>query len=397
MNELKTRYDKNIFQTILDKIESSVVVLDNNGIIEYTNQHWDNFAGENGLDASEWGKGTNYIEVLEKAVYEDSESAAEVLSGLNLLFENKKDKFELQYPCEKENGTDWFKMEAQKLNSGVIIFHMDITESKLNKQLYSDILNTTDDMICRFLPDTTVTYANRAYYEPMGYTKEEVIGKKFIDFIPENQHDFIFKQLEKVKKLKFPNSYEHDVTIKNGMKVYQRWTDYPILNSSGEVVSFQAVGRDITDLVKKKNKYEALFKASKNISLIVTEPVDGDGDALIMEFNPGAENLFGYKRSEIIGESVSKLHQAEDIKKFPEIHSKVVNGGNWEGKIELVKKDGSTFPALFTVFPFELDDGKIGTLGVSIDLSGENNIKKRDLSFDYNEENNKYKYIKRIS
>src|SRR5262249_60081491 len=41
---------------------------------------------------------------------------------------------------------------------------------------------------------------------------------------------------------------EHEVLLPNGAIGWQQWVDHAILDASGKVVEFQAVGRDITEL-----------------------------------------------------------------------------------------------------------------------------------------------------
>ena len=38
------------------------------------------------------------------------------------------------------------------------------------------------DPICQFLPDTTLTFVNRAYADFYGREPEELIGKRWLDF-----------------------------------------------------------------------------------------------------------------------------------------------------------------------------------------------------------------------
>lgn len=124
-----------------------------------------------------------------------------------------------------------------------------------------------------------------------------------------------------------------------------------------------------TELKREKEKLEAIYKSSQDISFIITEPIDENKDALIKEFSPGAENIFAYSKEEVLNKSVSLLHSNSEIKKFPNIHEKIAKDEVWQEEVELVRKSGEKFPALFTAYPLKYQKDKFRTLGVAIDIS----------------------------
>ncbi|MCK8825683.1 SpoIIE family protein phosphatase [Fuchsiella alkaliacetigena] len=127
---------------------------------------------------------------------------------------------------------------------------------------------------------------------------------------------------------------------------------------------------------RSEKKLKAIFEGAKNVSLVITEPSEGGDEAIIREFSPGAENTFGYQREEVLGEPVSLLHVAEEIEDFSEMHRELREQKEViSKKTELVRKNGERFPALFNVYPFELD-GREATLGVSIEISELEKAKK---------------------
>ncbi len=46
---------------------------------------------------------------------------------------------------------------------------------------------------------------------------------------------------------------------------------------------------------REKKKLETIFKASKNVSFVITEATKEREEALIKEFSPGAEKIFGIR------------------------------------------------------------------------------------------------------
>ena len=139
------------------------------------------------------------------------------------------------------------------------------------KQLYNNVINTQEEMICRFKVDTTLTFVNQAYCDYFNKSESDLIGEKFLKFIPEEEHQFILDHLENLAEGQTPISYEHQANSEAGEVVWQRWTDYPIFNEQGELISFQSIGVDITErkqreqeLRKAKQKAEAANRSKSN-------------------------------------------------------------------------------------------------------------------------------------
>ncbi|NLI81225.1 MAG: PAS domain S-box protein [Deltaproteobacteria bacterium] len=122
-------------------------------------------------------------------------------------------------------------------------------------------------------------------------------------------------------------------------------------------------------LQESERRLRAVFQAAINVAFIITDA--RDPEPLVLEFSPGAERLFGYSRNEMVGHPVSVLHLEEDIRRFPEIHRMMREGGEgFSGETTLVRKSGERFPALFTTYPLtDHQKNMVAALGVSIDIS----------------------------
>jgi PAS domain S-box-containing protein len=81
--------------------------------------------------------------------------------------------------------------------------------------------------------------------------------------------------------------------------------------------------------------------------------------------------LFGYERAEIINEPVALLHTSEDISRLSGIFRTITeNGEEYSSEMMAVRKDGSHFPALCTIYPL-FDDSRTmrAALHITIDLT----------------------------
>ncbi|HKT37660.1 MAG TPA: MASE1 domain-containing protein, partial [Ktedonobacterales bacterium] len=57
----------------------------------------------------------------------------------------------------------------------------DLRESE---ERYRDLVETQTELICRYLPDGTLTFVNEAYCDYYGVTRENLLGTKFFDLLP---------------------------------------------------------------------------------------------------------------------------------------------------------------------------------------------------------------------
>lgn len=50
--------------------------------------------------------------------------------------------------------------------------------------IYKDLVESGPDLICRFLPDTTVTFANNTLCRALEIDRDKLLGRCFSELIP---------------------------------------------------------------------------------------------------------------------------------------------------------------------------------------------------------------------
>lgn len=153
----------------------------------------------------------------------------------------------------------------------------DITQKKnnenelLNKnQLLSSVMETQQELICRFLPDTTLTFVNKAYGNFFGKSEMELVGKKFLTLVPPS--DWVLIQAE-LKGLTIDNprvTYISNAIKPDGSVAVMQWTDIAIFNEFDEITEYQSVGIDITEKLKKDEDMFFLLKMNEILRKIAS-------------------------------------------------------------------------------------------------------------------------------
>ena len=119
---------------------------------------------------------------------------------------------------------------------------------QVSEARYRNIVEAQDDLICRYLPDTTLTFVNGAYCRYFGRTREELIGTKFTDLMPEGERAKTLAHIQSLIEHPRTEHFTHEVLQSEGTIGWQQWVDHVITDSRGRVVEIQAIGRDVTQL-----------------------------------------------------------------------------------------------------------------------------------------------------
>lgn len=113
--------------------------------------------------------------------------------------------------------------------------------------LYSEIIETRKELVCKFRKDCTLLVVNDAYASMFERTKEELVGVRFLDLVPEKEHAAIISHLDNLTQKKPEIIYEHTVYLPDGEIIWLEWYDRAVFNDKGEVDYFISIGRDVTD------------------------------------------------------------------------------------------------------------------------------------------------------
>jgi len=193
-------------------------------------------------------------------------------------------------------------------------------------------------------------FGNEAFFQILGWPKEESLGRHFITVVPPDLHDFTFERWKEVQAGKGA-PYEVDIVRKDGSRRNLLVSHRHMTIADRR--KYCVVAKDVTE---SRQAQEALRLLS-----LITEQVSDSVIATNLDFeityiNRSCERLFGYSREELLGRSPGILNAEPDAERIQnDIYKTVSSGGTWRGELSNRRKDGSTFSCEATVFPL-LDD-----------------------------------------
>jgi len=133
---------------------------------------------------------------------------------------------------------------------------------------YRGIVEDQTELICRYTPDGTLTFVNEAYCRYFGKKGDELVGHKFMPFIPEEGHKTVQEYFASFSQENPVSTHEHRAIAPNGEIRWQQWANRALYDEQGHLIEFQSVGRDITE---RKRAEEALRKARDELEQRVKE------------------------------------------------------------------------------------------------------------------------------
>ncbi|MEO7166708.1 MAG: PAS domain S-box protein [Spartobacteria bacterium] len=340
-------------RAVLSSLTSHIAVLDTNGDIVAINAAWRRFGEENGASNLQgMGIGVNYLAICREAMAWNDRYARAALDGVHGVLARTAAEFRLEYPCDSPNEKRWFLMVVSPLEKsagGAVVSHLDISKIKSAEALVADG-KTVLEMIATGAPLEEILGTIT------GNLEKQSLGLFCSILLLDD--DGIHLRHGAAPSLPLPFTRAIDDAVIGpvagscGTAVYRKervivadiatdplWIDYaplamqyglracwstPIQRENGEVLGSFAIyytqpGRPKPEEMKRvdlathlaeiaivrKRTESALRSTNAQLSSLVRTTPLGiaviDAQRVVQSWSPGAEQIFGWKASEVVG------------------------------------------------------------------------------------------------
>lgn len=136
--------------------------------------------------------------------------------------------------------------------------------------------------------------ANPAYCRMFQSTREELVGKSFLDLIPPMERKDIIENIQRLTPRNPSGTVRHRVILPDGSERWMRWTDTAVFDPDGRIDRLFSVGIDITPEREAMEREAALRDAFDQMqSLAQTGSITMDLRSGSMEVTQEARRILG--------------------------------------------------------------------------------------------------------
>ena len=238
-----------------------------------------------------------------------------------------------------------------------------------SEEKYRHLLENARDTIMTLDLNGDITFVNRAV-EEYGFKKDEIVGKKMGEFVPEEYLPRLIKDFAKVVR---GNSVEGEVEIITPKgKIIAEYRSSPIRREN-KVIGSQTILRDITERKRIEEELRESEERFRNLYKSIKDPVVVyvGREGRLVEYNKAFKEQTGYTDEELKDKTFLDFVHPDDRAmvleryrtKYPEEKLPLVY------EIKVVNKKGETVPLEISVSPYKVRGKVVGVESIGRDIT----------------------------
>lgn len=238
------------------------------------------------------------------------------------------------------------------------------------RRLFNGLVEDSGALFCEFDAGGVLSYVNGASCTVAALTGEELLGKDFYRFIPEEQRQSV---RDGIAGLSPENPYfpcEHQVINSRGEIFWLRWVNRAHFDEEGSVRGYYSVGFDVTacrEAEEKRKEHsrhlEALFEHSP-IAICLSR------EHMVCQVNRAFSSLFGLPSEEVTGKDMREIisQPGATRQECAVLVSRMDRGEMVTRDTVRYSADGRQIPVRIIGVPYEASDGSRGYFSFFQDL-----------------------------
>jgi PAS domain S-box-containing protein len=236
---------------------------------------------------------------------------------------------------------------------------------------YADLFSSAADGLAAFDREGRVLFANPSAHRILAYSDERgSLDKPLWDLVPRASRRVMLALRQKLARGEYPHDFDLPVLRKNGTPIIINGSFSPLHGTREAILlSFRDVTserRTRDELVHTRNFLQSLIDAS--VDAIVAADMKG----IIILFNHGAQQLYGYRPEDAIGKmNVRALYPRDGAREVMRMLRSPSHGGVGRlepVRIEAVDSSGTVFPISLTSAIIYERERPTASFGIFTDL-----------------------------
>jgi PAS domain S-box-containing protein len=256
-----------------------------------------------------------------KAVYKENE---EVIKNIEYCYEKHKSySEEVQLRIHPNNNLSYFKNTYAYVPPDLLMIHMeDLSELKEAHKEREMFMDVSLDMLCIAGVDGYFKQLNPIWMETLGWTKEELVSRPYIDFVHPDDLDETLNAADRLEHgeniIKFTNRYQ----CKDGSYRWLSWRSYIDIESK----KIFAVARDVQEEKKKEEQLQKYVKTQSELLREVNHRVKNNLASIL--------SMLHIEQEKALKDNQTDYHNlltdlASRINGLSTVHS-MLSANNWE-------------------------------------------------------------------
>ncbi|MDH5717567.1 MAG: PAS domain S-box protein [Spirochaetia bacterium] len=226
-----------------------------------------------------------------------------------------------------------------------------LTESE---KKYRDIINTTQEGYWLTNKNQETADVNDSLCKMLGYTREEMLGKKPFDFVDEKNANILKEQMARLS-VTFHREYEVDLKHKNGKDIHTFFHATTLKDNNNKPIGCFAFISNLTELKKSEQRYKRLVQMAP-FAIILH---DGKNPLLVNEM--AVKILKASSEQEVLDGQVMQVVHPDSIETVRERIITMMKTNQPQPIVEekFIRLDGKTIDVEVAAAPVEYKGEKV--------------------------------------